>query len=123
METLIRDALRAGKRDVAKEHALRFEELKRQIEAAKQRVAAAKQAYEAGKRKTSELESAQQQAKLTAPLAAMADQAGVLTAADDMLRKLEQEAALDEARIKLAMGELPPELPSSSPEDILKEFE
>lgn len=130
-EALIKKALLAGERERAKECALKYEELKAKVREGEQKVALAKRNYELGKQRSGELASAEAMAKLTAPLGAMADSMNVLGAADDMLRKLEEDAALNEARLDMALEEQdaspeplpPPDLPGQSAEDILREFE
>lgn len=130
-EARIKQALLAGNRELAKERALEYEELKLKVREGEQKVALARRDYELGKQRSGELASAEAMAKLTAPLGTLADTASVLGGADDVLRKLEQEAALNEARLDMALeGQdaplaaaelLPP--PEQSAEDILREFE
>lgn len=126
-EEAIKSALRAGKRERAKELALRFEELKDQIEAAQRQVVRAKQAHALAKKQGKELGRALERKELSDALGAVADTLLTVGKDDDILAKLERENALQQARAEIALSdagiEVEEEPPPSSPEDILKEFE
>ncbi|MCO5165827.1 MAG: hypothetical protein M9894_05605 [Planctomycetes bacterium] len=126
----IKAALRAGDRAAAEKLALSYEQAKDDVARAEADVARAKEEFEQGKRKAADAErnartlrSAQ---ALGGALGAFNEAMGTVDAAEDMLRRLEEEAAIAEARVDLALdaaGEPPPPPPPPRPEDLLKEFE
>jgi phage shock protein A len=139
----IKAALRAGDRPAAEKLALHYEQAKDEVGAAESAVAQAKEAYEAGKKQAGQtkatIKAIQQAQALGTPLGAMNAAFDKAKDADDMAKKLEEEAALAEAKLDLLLDEaeakLPPELrgtgapkpppppPPNTAEDILKEFE
>ncbi len=133
LETTIKRALKSGNRELAMKYALQLEELKDEIKKGEAKVALARRQYESGKVKAKEFESTLSDAKTMGKLAEnmqkIAGSMDVLTRDDDALRKVEEEIALTEARLEIAMEgadslPLEPELPpANSAEDILKEFE
>lgn len=142
LEARIKQALVAGKRELAKRYALEFEEQKLAVRRCEQQLALAKRQYEEGQRKALEQPSAKQLRSMQHMAKAMeglADSLGVLDADQDMLRRLEEDAAHAEARLDIALEDATaknPELalpadpgpeeaapPLSTAEDILKEFE
>jgi len=136
-EARIKQALKAGNRELAKKYAFDYEEAKLELGRAEQKVLIAKKQYDQGKVQTRELEQAQAMGKLAKSMEAMANSMDVLTQDDDMVRKIEEKVAYSEAKLDIALEsarEHHPEidepiathdLPSSEPtaEDILKEFE
>lgn len=143
IEARIKQALVAGKRELAKKYALEYEERKLEVKRCEQGVALAKQEYERGKARALEGPSAkslQRMAQTAQAMNAMADSLGVLSSDDDMLRKLDEKSAVAEARLDLAIDDAaakhpelhdasgpsslePPPPPLNTAEDILKEFE
>lgn len=137
VDDAIRAALRAGDRPAAERLAERRVELQREVERREADVRAAQDALDDGKRRLDGLErdlrTLRTAQALGGALEAFADAERTAGAADDMLRRLEEGAALDEARAELALGELegaggaaapaPPPPPVSAAEDLLRELE
>ncbi|MBX3465584.1 MAG: hypothetical protein KF878_01630 [Planctomycetes bacterium] len=126
----IKAALRAGDRAAAEKLALAYEQAKDDAARAEADVARAKEELDEGKRKASDAERNARTLRtaqaLGGALGAFGEAMGTVDAAEDMLRRLEEEAALSEARADLALeaaGEPPPPPPPPRPEDLLKEFE
>jgi chromosome segregation ATPase len=126
----IKAALRAQDRAAAERLALAFEEAKADVARAEQDVAAAKASFTAGKQRGADLtravKAAQANQALLGPLEAMAKANKTASAGDEMLKRLEEEAAMSEARLEVALGDAPPldePPPPRSPEDILRELE
>lgn len=141
----IKAALRAGDRPAAEKLALAYEQAKDEVAAAEAAVAQAKEAFEAGKKQSAQtkanIKTIQQAQALSKPLGAFHSAMDTTKDAEDMAKKLEEDAALAEAKLDLLLDEaeakLPPELrgpggakpaappppPRSTAEDILKEFE
>lgn len=129
----IRAALRAGDRPAAERLALEYERAKDEVARAEKEVAAAKEAFEEGKRRAARAEESARALKnaqaLGSALGAMNAAMDTVSAAEDMLKRLEEEAAVAEAKLDILLEEardrLPPDDPPSprAAEDILKEFE
>lgn len=132
LEGRIKQSLKLGDREQAKHYALKFEELKLEIAKGEQKIVLARQQFEGTKGKTREIEEKTKESRTLGKLAEsfgkMADSMDVLSRDDDMLRKLEEETAFNEAKLELALDgnpdvDLDPLPPASTAEDILKEFE
>jgi DNA repair exonuclease SbcCD ATPase subunit len=142
----IKAALRAGDRPAAEKMALAYEQAKDEVARAEGDVAAAKEAFEAGKKRAAQAEQSARTLKnaqaLGGALGAINAAMDTANAAEDMLKKLEEDAALADAKLDLLLQDaeekLPPELrgpsgpsskgappppPLNTAEDILKEFE
>lgn len=141
----IKTALRAGDRPAAEKMALAYEQAKDEVARAEKDVATAKEAFEAGKKRAAQAEQSARTLKnaqaLGGALGAMNAAMDTASAAEDMLKKLEEDAAMADARLEVllqdAEDKLPPELrgpsgpsksappppPIHTAEDILKEFE
>lgn len=141
----IKAALRAGDRPAAEKMALAYEQAKDEVARAEKDVATAKEAFEAGKKRAAQAEVNARTLKnaqvLGGALGALNDAMNTASAAEDMLKKLEEDAAMADARLEVllqdAEDKLPPELrgpsgpakaappppPLNTAEDILKEFE
>jgi superfamily II RNA helicase len=142
-EARIKQALIAGKRELAKKYALAYEETKLEVTRAEQHLAICKKQYEQGKAKSAAMPSAaslRRTRDMSKAMNSMADSLNMATNDDDMLRKLEEGSAIAEARLDLAVDaamenhpeidmpvgpstSLPASPPISTAEDILKEFE
>lgn len=127
----IKRALTAGDRPAAEKLALAYEQQKDEVARAEQQVAAARAAFESGKKTIAgveaNLKTAKQANALADPLKKMLGSMDVAAGADDMLRKLAEDAAVSEAKLEMLIEDAdqkgaPPPVPSS-PEDLLKEFE
>ena len=141
----IKAALRAGDRPAAEKLAMSYEQAKDEVTAAEDAVAQAKAAFEAGKKQSSatqaNIKTIRNAQALGNALGAINKSMDLTKDADDMARKLEEDAAMAEAKLDVLLDEaeskLPPELrgpsgpkpaappppPPSTAEDILKEFE
>lgn len=140
----IKTALRAGDRPAALKLAEAYEQAKDEVARAEKDVADAKEAFEAGKKRAAQMEQSARALKnaqaLGTALGAVNAAMDAASAAEDMLKKLEEDAALADAKLDLllqdAEDKLPPELrgasgptgappppPLNTAEDILKEFE
>lgn len=142
-ESRIKQALVAGKRELAKKYALEFEEIKLQVKRAEQHLAICKKQYEAGKVKAQEAPTQKalgRMVQMSDAMNKMADSLDVANDAEDMVRKLEEDAAVADARLDIAVDsarmnnpeiDMPPPTsatpeplpPLNTAEDILKEFE
>jgi hypothetical protein len=140
VEARIKQALIAGNRELAKKYALDLEEKKLELKRREQAVVLAKRNYAQGQEQASQQVSASTMRRMASTadaMSKMADSLGVLSSDDDMLRKLEEDAAVADARLDIALDEarannpeidLPAPGPAAPPpistaEDILKEFE
>jgi hypothetical protein len=141
----IKAALRAGDRPAAEKLAMAYEQAKDEVAAAESAVAQAKTAFETGKKQASQVQASVKTIKnaqvLGGALGAINKSMDIAKDADDMMRKLEEDAAMAEAKLDVLLDEaeskLPPELRGAGPpkakpappppintaEDILKEFE
>ncbi|MEZ6183420.1 MAG: hypothetical protein R3F62_00230 [Planctomycetota bacterium] len=131
-ENSIRAALRAGDRAAAEKLALSLERLKDEQRRTEQQRAQAQQAYEQGKVKLKDLKqnlkSAQASKRTADALNAVLDGHQTLSAADDILRQIEQEVAISDARLEVAGQEAErvagPQIdPKLLAESVLAEFE
>lgn len=131
-ENSIRAALRSGDRPAAEKLALHLERIKDEQKRYENQRAQAKQAYETGKVKIRDLKvnmKAARSAKATADaLGGVLDAHATLKGADDVLRQIEQDVAMTEARLEIAADEadavIEPQLdPKLVAESILAEFE
>jgi phage shock protein A len=152
LEAKARQALVAGKRDLALKYATQMEEQKDALKLAEQKVAVAKHALETAKRQGGELKEALKRKEAADNMGKIAELVTKVGDADDMIAQVERETAINEAKVEMAMdaaeleapltplsnaeailaelereGAAPPapvdEAPKSSAEDILKEFE
>lgn len=140
----IKLALRAGDRAAAEKLALVYEQAKDEVARAERDVAQARETFQAGKRRAAQAEHDAKRLRgaqaLGGALGAMHAAMDTASAAEDMLRKLEEDAALAEAKVDVLLQDaedrLPPELrdpdgpttsapppPLRTAEDILQEFE
>jgi hypothetical protein len=126
----IKAALRAVDRPAAERLALAYEQAKADVASAEQDVARAKAAFATGKQRGADLsramKTAQQTNAINSSLAAFDKANQTASSADDLLKKLEEETAMAEARLDIALGDLPAvdePPPRRSPEDLLKELE
>ncbi len=141
-ESRIKQALVAGKRELAQKYAFEFEESKLQVKRAEQHLALCKKQYEAGKVKAREAPTQKalgRMVQVTDAMNKMADSLNMADDAEDMVRKLEENAAVADARLEIAVDNARinnPEIdmtldsvtpeplpPVNTAEDILKEFE
>lgn len=141
----IKAALRAGDRPAAEKLALAYEQAKDEVTSAESAVAHAKEGFEAGKKQAGQMQANVKTLKnaqvLGGALGAINKSMELAKDTDEMMRKLEEDAAMAEAKLDLLLDEadskLPPELrgpgapskaappppPINTAEDILKEFE
>lgn len=142
MASRIKQALTAGDRPTAERLALSYEQAKDEVARAEKELEAAKSAHEEGKKAaagaSANLRSARTNAALADALGKVNASFDTAKAGEEALRALEEESALSDARLDLAMEEAdrlagpdlgpkrptppPPPMPSGA-EDILKEFE
>ena len=139
-EARIKQALIAGNRELAKKYALSYEERKLEVKRAEQHLTICKKQFAQGKiqaQSATSAKSLRRTTELTKAMNIMTDALNMATDDDEMLQKLETDAAVAEARLDLATeaalekqpeidiapptGAAPP--PTISAEDILKEFE
>jgi hypothetical protein len=138
----IKQALTAGDRPTAEKLALSYEQAKDELARAERELEAAKAAHEQGKKAaagaSANLRSARTNAALADALGKVNGSLDTAKAGEDALRALEEESAISDARLDMALEEAdrlggpdlgpkrpaaaPPPLPSTA-EDILKEFE
>lgn len=126
----IKAALRAQDRPAAERLARAYEDAKAEVGKHEAEVRQAKDAYTSGKQRMGDLTRAAKAAQgtnaLLGSLQAFERANATVNAAEEMLKKLEEEAAMADARLEVALGDLPvPDEPPPprSPEDILKELE
>ncbi len=142
----IKQALTAGDRPTAEKLALSYEQAKDEVARAEKELEAAKSAHEQGKKAaagaSANLRSARTNSALADALGKVNASLDTGKAGEDALRALEEESAMSDARLDMALEEAdrlggpdvaghpgpkrpappPPPLPSGA-EDILKEFE
>lgn len=126
LENKARQALLAGKRDLALKYATQMEEQKDALKLAEQKVAVAKHALETAKRQGGELKEALQRKELADNMGKIAELATKANDADDMLAQVERETAINEAKVEMAMEAVEleaPLTPLSNAEAILAELE
>lgn len=140
----IKQALTAGDRPAAEKLALAYEQAKDEVARAEQQLAEAKAAHEAGKKAaagaSANLKAARTNSALAQALGNVNASFDTAKAGEEALRAIEEEAAIADARLDLALEEAdrrggpsiaegpkrptpPPPPPPSAAEDILKEFE
>jgi phage shock protein A len=128
MEESIKSALRAGDRPNAEKLALKYEQLKAQIGRIEKNVKDGRAQYDAARVKSKQIQSDVKSARglneTTKALAGMAGSMEMLKEQDRMVQKLEEEAAMSEARLEVAMDDAGHvDVPPQSPEDILRQME
>lgn len=126
LEAKARQALVAGKRDLALRYATQMEEQKDALKLAEQKVALAKHALETAKRQGGELKEAFKRKDLADNMGKIAELVTKVEDADDMLAQVERETAINEAKVEMAMDAAAleaPLTPLSNAEAILAELE
>ncbi len=128
MEESIKSALRASDRSRAEKLALKYEELKVQIQRIEKNIKDGRAQYEGAKGKSkkiqSDVKSARTLNETTKALSGMAGSMEMLKEQDRMVQKLEEQAAISEARLEVAMDDAGHvDVPPLSPEDILRQME
>ncbi|MDC3379421.1 hypothetical protein OAX78_03970 [Planctomycetota bacterium] len=135
----IKAALRAGNREKALQFAETYEDLKQELTLAQKYLEAAKARHAQGKRQVSDAKSLKSVVAITKAQEGLVKAMDTLGGAEDMLSKIEEEAAVSEAKLDIAIDDAEAKNPGvdfskpvsnaqaqspiSGAEDILAEFE
>lgn len=138
-EARIKAALRAGDRASAERYALDHQEVKLELERARKELELARAAHARGQEQARGLTSTRGLQEIARAQEGLVGALGALTDQDELVRKLDEEAAVADARLDVALddadrlhpgalagpaaGPTPPLPPLSTAEDILRELE